>query len=494
MFAAAQRGEPLGTARSVLSHPPWPIREEPSNPAVNPELEHIWDQVRDELRRTVSATTFDIWLAPLRAVSLGDELVLAAPAELQTWVADRHSGVIRQAAGRILRREVGLHITADAPVATPAPRPQPHDRSRAAAPAESPPPRVADPELNPKFTFGQFVIGDANRFAHAAALAVAELPGQAYNPLFIYGPPGVGKTHLLHSIGNYVRTYGDGLTVRYTTVEHFTNDFVASIHAGGGAMERFKDRYRGVDVLLIDDVQFLESKAKTEEEFFHTFNALHDMGAQLVLTSDRVPGDLHALEDRLRERFEAGLVTDIRSPDVATRVAVLRKRVQHDGIHNAGDDVLELLAERIPTNIRALEGGLIRVVAFASLTGRPVDRELTAEVLDGLYAGRQAPPSRVSVADIQELTCEAFAISREELLSESRAARVAWPRQVAMYLAREHTSETLPAIGRQFGGRNHTTVLHAVRRTAERLTADRDAFETVARIADRLRADHDRRD
>jgi chromosomal replication initiator protein len=487
MFAGPSRRGPLGTSRGPLSTVVLRIREEPSTPAVNPELEHIFEQVAAELRRSVSATTYDIWLAPLRPVALRDgELVLSAPAEICSWVCDRHTPRLQAAARAVMGASARVTVqSAAAPGPAAAPLPAP----------ENAPPRVAAPDLNPKFSFGQFVIGDANRFAHAAALAVAELPGQAYNPLFIYGPPGVGKTHLLHSIGNYIRSYGDGLTVRYTTVEHFTNDFVASIHAGVDAMDRFKDRYRGVDVLLIDDVQFLESKVKTEEEFFHTFNALHDMGAQLVLTSDRVPGDLVALEDRLRERFEAGLITDIRAPDLATRVAVLRKRVQHDAIEISDPDVLQLLAERIPTNIRALEGGLIRVVAFASLTGQTVDCALASEVLDGLYKDRPAPAARVTVSEIVDLTCEAFAVTRDDLLSESRVARLAWPRHVAMYLAREHTSETLPAIGRHFGGRNHTTVMHAVKRTAERLTSDRDAFDTVTRLTDELRRGRpDRRD
>ena len=249
-------------------------------------------------------------------------------------------------------------------------------RGPGARPAKREPPASRAPEhgINPTLTFEQFVIGDANRFAHAAALAVAELPGHAYNPLFIYGPPGVGKTHLLHSIGNYVLAYGAGLSVRYTTVETFTNQFLAALQRGD--MDRFKGSYRHADVLLIDDVQFLASKAKTEEEFFHTFNALHDLGSQLVLTSDRLPRDLSALEDRLRERFEAGLVTAIEPPDLTTRVAVLRKRAQHDGVVLADDGVLPLLAARAPDSVRMLEGALIRVVAFASLTGRPLTTAL----------------------------------------------------------------------------------------------------------------------
>jgi chromosomal replication initiator protein len=341
-----------------------------------------------------------------------------------------------------------------------------------------------DPDpLNPKLTFEQFVIGDTNRFAHAAALAVAELPGQAYNPLFLYGPPGVGKSHLLHAIGNYVRRYGAGLTVRAVTAERFTNDFLTAIH--GGDVDRFKDEYRRNDVLLIDDIQFLEQKAKTEEEFFHTFNALHDTGSQLVLTSDRTPRDLDALHDRLRERFEAGLVADISAPDHATRMGVLRKRAHHDGLELADDGALEAIADRITTNVRALEGALIRVVAFASLERQPITGELAARVLDTLYP-RARKTVRIDVARVQDLVCDAFRLTRDELVGSDRSARVSWPRQLAMYLAREHTDATLPAIGRSFGGKNHTTVMYACRRTAERLAADPDALATVNDLTRRL--------
>jgi chromosomal replication initiator protein len=265
-------------------------------------------------------------------------------------------------------------------------------------------------------------------------------------------------------------------------VEAFTDRFVGALHAG--ALEAFKAAYRGVDVLLVDDVQFLQSKARTEQEFFHTFNALHGAGAQLVLTSDRLPRDLEALEDRLRERFEAGLVTDVRPPDVATRRTILHKRIQQDGVTRIDTEAVDLIAERVDTNIRALEGALIRVVAYGSLTGRPVTADLAEEVLAGLYPGTRRP--RRSVQDIQERICAAFGISMDQLLSSSRAAPVTWPRQVAMYLSRELTDQTLPAIGRAFGGRNHTTVLHAWRRTAERIAADRDAYDTVRRLTEEL--------
>jgi chromosomal replication initiator protein len=445
----------------------------------------IWSAVQDELRQTVPADIYDIWLAPLRAVAIeGDVLVLEAPRELRAWVAERFARVLQVSAAAVLGPEVTVDVRAGAS----RPRSRREHVPGRAEPAEpEAPPQHPDPGLNPKFTFEQFVIGDANRFAHAAALTVAELPGQAYNPLFIYGPPGVGKTHLLHSIGNYVLAYGGGLTVRYTTVETFTNEFLAALHRND--MDRFKGRYRHADVLLIDDVQFLASKAKTEEEFFHTFNALHDSGSQLVLTSDRLPRDLAALEDRLRERFEAGLVTAIEPPDFQARLAVLRKRAQHDGVELADGDVLDLLADRAPHNVRALEGALIRVVAFASLTSRPVTTALAAEVLRDLYPDSAARGAeRLTVERIQELTAEAFGLTCAELLSHSRAPRLAWPRQVAMYLAREHTAETLPAIGQRFGGRNHTTVLHACRRTAARLADDPEAFDFVRRLTERLTA------
>jgi chromosomal replication initiator protein len=442
--------------------------------------DHIWNAVQQQLRQAVPADMYDIWLAPLRLLDLEDDLLLLeAPQELRAWVAERFARVLQASAAAVLGPQITVDVRAAAGSTRPkrsAPQPRAH------ASHEEPDPTG----LNPKFTFDQFVIGDSNRFAHAAALAVAELPGQAYNPLFVYGPPGVGKTHLLHSIGNYVLAYGGGLSVRYTTVETFTNQFLQALQRGD--MDRFKGRYRHSDVLLIDDVQFLASKAKTEEEFFHTFNALHDMGSQLVLTSDRLPRDLNALEDRLRERFEAGLVTAIAPPDLSTRLTVLRKRAQHDGVELADDGVLPLLADRVPHNVRALEGALIRVVAFASLTGRPVTTSLAADVVADLYpiAAPRPGTAPLTVESIQDLTAEAFGITREELLSQSRAARLAWPRQVAMYLAREHTGETLPAIGERFGGRNHTTVLHAHKRTAHRLATDPEASNIVRRLTERL--------
>jgi chromosomal replication initiator protein len=458
---------------------------------VTDDLDHIWTAVQHELRQAVPADMYDVWLAPVRPVALEpDVLVVEAPKELRAWVAERFARVLQTSVAAVLGPEVTVDVRSGASASRAPGRGSSAQPAPAHGGAARAKPRGPEHGINPSLTFEQFVIGDANRFAHAAALAVAELPGHAYNPLFIYGPPGVGKTHLLHSIGNYVLAYGSGLTVRYTTVETFTNQFLAALQRGD--MDRFKGSYRHADVLLIDDVQFLASKAKTEEEFFHTFNALHDLGSQLVLTSDRLPRDLSALEDRLRERFEAGLVTAIEPPDVSTREAVLRKRAQHDGIVLADDGVLPLLAARAPDSVRTLEGALIRVVAYASLTGRPLTTALAEKVLDDLYperpgqAGDQRAP--LTVEAIQDATAEAFGLTRAELLSASRAARLAWPRQVAMYLAREHTGETLPAIGARFAGRNHTTVMHACKRTAQRIAADPEAFDFVRRLTDQLRS------
>ena len=337
---------------------------------------------------------------------------------------------------------------------------------------------LLDPGLttgNPRFSFEHFVIGDSNRLAHAAALTVAELPGQAYNPLFICGSPGVGKTHLLRSIANLLRSCNPGLSALATTGEAFTNEFQLALASGD--MDLFKSRFRDVDVLLIDDVQFLERKARTEEEFFHTFNTLYEAGAQLVLTSDRPPRDLQALEDRLRERFQAGLVADIHPPDINTRLAILRKRVHQDGIESLQAGTLEVISQRIALDVRALEGALIRVVAFSSLTGRPLTAELATEVLDGLYP--RSSSRAHTLTEIQDAACRHFNLSPEELLSPSRVARIAWPRQVAMYLARELTDESLPAIGRHFGRRDHTTVLHAVRRAEQKIVADSASRKAV---------------
>jgi chromosomal replication initiator protein len=478
---------------------------------VSAELEHIWSRLQAELARAVDEPTYRIWLEPLRPLELTERhLLIEAPPHACRWIRERFGGIIQESVLSVLGAGVAMELTvgptcaqesdgdlehgarrfmgggdADARGRHAQPARDAKGETRARIPRDTTRGGVG-PLGNPKLTFDQFVIGDCNRLAHAAALTVAEMPAQAYNPLFICGPPGVGKTHLLSSIASLLLSHSPGTAVRCTTGEAFTNDFLGALN--GGQTNEFKARFRHIDVLLMDDVQFLERKTKTEEEFFHTFNALHDGGRQIVVTSDRPPHDLQALEDRLRERFEAGLVADIKPPEFATRLAILRKRAHHDHIDLSDDLALEVIAERVESNIRAVEGALIRVVAFSSLTGRPLTAELAHEVLNSLYPSTD--PSRTrrprSIAEIQAAACEHFGLSREELLSGARTPRVAWPRQVAMYLSRELTSESLPAIGRHFGGRDHTTVLHAWRRTTARIADDESSRQAVETLCENL--------
>jgi chromosomal replication initiator protein len=436
-----------------------------------PELVPTWREIRAELRRSVGESQYDIWLAPLELKAWdGAVMLLEAPAETQAWVAKRFGRILESCA----RSVVGSAIKVAFAGSTDTNKPQP------VASASSP----TDSGFNPRYSFDQFIIGDGNRLAHAASLAVAELPGQAYNPLFLYAPPGLGKTHLLHAIGNYVHAFGGGAVVRYTTVEDFTNHFITAL--GTRSLDRFKQAYRSADVLLIDDVQFLASKAKTEEEFFHTFNALYETGRQLVLTCDRIPRQLVSVEERLRERFESGLVADIRPPDFPTRVAILRKRATLDNIQLADPQVLELIAERITDNIRALEGALIRIVAHHSLTREPLGVELATRVLDRMHP--QSASSAFSPDSIQKAVANFYDISVDEMLSQSRTARVAWPRQIAMHLARELTKASLNEIGASFGGRNHATILHACKRVAERVKNDQEAAAEVSKLTASLTA------
>lgn len=452
--------------------------------ALSEELERTWGEIKAALRLAVDERTYNLWLAPLRCEGISDGSVhLTGPREVAVWASERLGRVMQSCAASVL----GPHVTVEISGCTAAgdTTPTAERRPRAAqtrsqansAPAMT---AVAQPDsLHPKYSFDQFVIGPHNRLAHAAALAVAEMPAQAYNPLFIYGPPGLGKTHLLHSVGRYVREFGGGLEVRYSTVEAFTSEFVSALSSKTTAA--FKQRFRGVDVLLLDDVQFLQNKARTEEEFFHTFNALYEAGSQIVLTSDRLPDDLGDLEDRLRERFASGLVTDIGHPDYGTRLAILRKRAAHDGLQIESEGALEVIAQACASNVRALEGALIRVVAYASLTSKPLTAELAEAVISRLsLRARAAEPPTIS--RIQDATCSLFSITRDELLSRTRDARLTWPRHLAMYLSRELTTDSLPAIGKQFGGRDHTTVLNAHRRAADRMKRDASAFTQVEQL------------
>ena len=426
------------------------------------EPEQIWDAVRAELRRRAPEFKYHTWLEPLELAELrGDAFYVRAPEHIRSWVGERYLPLVREAAAAVAGAGASVEIVEDGW--------SPSEDRPAHEPSD-------DRRLNPKYTFEQFVIGAGSRFAHAAALAVAELPGQAYNPLLVHGSPGLGKTHLLHAIGNYVQRYGSGLSVRYATVEEFTSEFVEALR--NRRTQDFKERFRLSDVVLIDDVQFLARKERTREEFFHTFNALQDSGRQLVLTSDRRPDELQGLEDRLSERFRSGLVVELEAPEPAVRRVILEKRARLDGVEVA-PEVLDEIAQLVTSSVRALEGSLIQVVAHASVRSEEPSPETVRQLL-----GSQSTPKRQAAGfeDIMAAVAAEMGISRQELRSRDRRPAVVWARHLAMYLAREVTGASLPDIGRAFGGRNHTTVLHAVRRVqreSERDQATRTAVQSL---------------
>jgi chromosomal replication initiator protein len=429
--------------------------------------DETWDAIRDELRRDTPDFKFHIWLEPLQLAGIhGRTVYIRAPEHIRTSVSERYLPLLRRAAAAALDSGAVVEVVG-------ADWEPPANSEGLAAPA------VAPAHLNPKYTFEQFVIGSGNRFAHAAALAVAELPAHSYNPLFLHGSPGIGKTHLLHAIGNYVERFGSGLQVRYATIEEFTSEFVEAVR--GNSTAGFKQRFRGADVVLIDDVQFLAGRDKTHEEFFHTFNALLAAGRQLVMTSDRAPEDLAGLEDRLVERFRSGLVVELETPEREVRMAILAKRARLDGIE-VDPEVLAEIAVRVSTSVRALEGALIRVVAYASLKGEPATPGLVRHVLHRL--GEDTAADACGIGEILDAAAQEFGVERASLMARDRRPAVATARQVAMYLARELTEHSLPEIGRGIGGRNHTTVLHAVNRVSAAIRTDdsvRDAVDNLRR-------------
>jgi chromosomal replication initiator protein len=427
--------------------------------------------VSARLRDALSEQTFNTWLSQVSAADLtGTELVLAAPNDFTREWIEGHFGSLVEAAVRDV-------AGADR-------------RVRFIVPDLLPLQEELDPKisarvegLNPKYTFDTFVIGSSNRFAHAAALAVAEAPAKAYNPLFIYGGTGLGKTHLLQAVAGYVARHTPRLSARYVTSETLTNDFINSIREK--RVEQFKHRYRHYDVLLVDDIQFLEHKERIQEEFFHTFNTLYEAGRQIILSSDRPPRDIATLEERLRSRFEWGLIVDIQPPDLETRIAILRKRVATDGIHVPDVQILTFIASRISTNIRELEGALTRVLAFSSLTGRPLTVELAQEVLKDVFP--QGEPPEITIDRIQEVVSDRFGISLAELVGQRRSRSVVYPRHVAMYLCRELTDSSLPKIGDRFGGRDHTTVINATSNITRLIREDRGVYNLVQELTARIK-------
>jgi chromosomal replication initiator protein len=440
--------------------------------------ESLWNEVAGRLKGALNETTYRTWFAEAEGAELSDDaFVLGVPNDFtREWIEGHFLGLIGAAVRDVTgqERRVALSVLERMPVDAPLPAEALPKRSTAGA---------ADAGMNPKYTFDLFVIGSSNRFAHAAALAVAEAPAQAYNPLFIYGGTGLGKTHLMQAIAQYVAEHSSDLSVRYVTSETFMNDFINSLR--DKRIEGFKQRYRTYDLLLVDDVQFFEHKERIQEEFFHTFNSLYEAGSQIVMSSDRPPRDIATLEERLRSRFEWGLITDVQPPDLETRIAILRKKVKTDGIHVADPQVLSFIASRISTNIRELEGALTRVVAFSSLTGRALSVDLAEDVLKDVFP--QGEAAEVSIRRIQELVSERFQLSMDELCGDKRSQNIVYPRQVAMYLSRELTDSSLPKIGKEFGGRDHTTVIHATSKIARLIREDRSVYNLVQELTARVK-------
>lgn len=446
-------------------------------------LADLWDQVLKNIEQKISKPSFDTWLKFTEAYSLqGETLIVAAPNEFaRDWLEGRYTDLI----SGLLYEIVGENLEVKFII------PPENEEEASKTPAKPHPVQEIHRKenyqnmLNSKYTFDTFVIGAGNRFAHAASLAVAEAPAKAYNPLFIYGGVGLGKTHLLHAIGHYVLEHNPTAKVVYLSSEKFTNEFINSIR--DNKADDFRNKYRNVDVLLIDDIQFLAGKEQTQEEFFHTFNTLHEESKQIIISSDRPPKEIPTLEDRLRSRFEWGLITDITPPDLETRIAILRKKAKADGLDIPNEAML-YIANQIDTNIRELEGALIRVVAYSSLINKDINADLTAEALKDIIPSSK--PKVITVIDIQKAVGAEFNVKLEDFKAKKRTKSIAFPRQIAMYLARELTDLSLPKIGEEFGGRDHTTVIHAYDKISKLLETDSDLKSITQNIKDSLKNMH----
>ncbi|MDQ0158389.1 chromosomal replication initiator protein DnaA [Alkalibacillus salilacus] len=444
-------------------------------------ISDLWNQTLNELEKKVSKPSFDTWLKSTEARSIeGDAIYIVAPNEFaRDWLENSYAELISETVYDITGSQLTPKFVIPESSQSMDEDSQPMKKVNQAKSNE----QDSKTMLNSKYTFETFVIGSGNRFAHAASLAVAEAPAKAYNPLFIYGGVGLGKTHLMHAIGHYVIEHNPDAKVVYLSSEKFTNEFINSIR--DNRTIDFRNKYRNVDVLLIDDIQFLAGKEQTQEEFFHTFNSLHEDNKQIVISSDRPPKEIPTLEDRLRSRFEWGLITDITPPDLETRIAILRKKAKADGLE-IPNEVMLYIANQIDTNIRELEGALIRVVAYSSLVNEEIDASLAADALKDIVP--HARPKEITIKGIQEVIANRFNIYLEDFAAKKRTKSVAFPRQIAMYLTRELTDFSLPKIGEEFGGRDHTTVIHAHEKISKMMADDIQLQREIDELTEQIKS------
>lgn len=440
------------------------------------QLEKLWEEVLSKIEKRISRPSFETWLKSTKLLTYGEENVtIAVPNSFaKDWLETHYVHLITGILSELTGEDRFIHFIVPKEMEEsdfPVPKAQVQQVEKASV-------QSASIMLNPKYTFDTFVIGSGNRFAHAASLAVAEAPAKSYNPLFIYGGVGLGKTHLMHAIGHYIMEQNPSAKVVYLSSEKFTNEFINSIMNNKAG--DFRNQYRNVDVLLIDDIQFIAGKEQTQEEFFHTFNTLHEESKQIIISSDRPPKEIPTLEDRLRSRFEWGLITDIAPPDLETRIAILRKKAKADGLLDIADEVMLYIANQIDTNIRELEGALIRVVAYSSLVNMDITTDLAAEALKDIIPNSR--PRTVTILDIQKTVGEHYNIRLEDFTAKKRTRAIAFPRQIAMYLSRELTDFSLPKIGSEFGGRDHSTVIHAHEKISKQLKDDSNLQQDVQDI------------
>ncbi|SCY62964.1 chromosomal replication initiator protein DnaA [Alkaliphilus peptidifermentans] len=442
-------------------------------------LPEVWERTLDLIKTELTEVSFNTWIKTIEPISLEEKhIVLGVPNDFTRGILNtRYITLLSNALKQVTSKKFEIEFVVPSEETIKNPKKDQHKNSKTQLEI------LTSTTLNPKYTFDTFVIGNSNRFAHAASVAVAEAPAKAYNPLFIYGGVGLGKTHLMHAIGHYILENNPKSKVAYVSSETFTNELINSIRDDRNV--EFRNRYRNVDVLLVDDIQFIAGKERTQEEFFHTFNALHESNKQIIISSDRPPKEIPTLEDRLRSRFEWGLITDIQPPDFETRIAILRKKAQMEDIE-VPNDVTIYIAKKIQANIRELEGALIRIVAYSSLTNSEISVDLASEALKEIFSSK---PKQLNIATIKDVISKKFNIKLEDIDSKKRTRAIAYPRQIAMYITRELTDLSLPKIGEEFGGRDHTTVMHAHDKVLNDIKTDQNFKERIEDIIKELKGD-----